>query len=140
MKYKNIVLGMLFFSLFCVYAKDSIAQEKVAGEVIKKEETKPFAELEPSRNITNIMPTAKQRKNNDEDEIEFSADSIESDNVEGVIIATGNVDIEYNNMFLRADKVVYDQADDIVTATGNVTLHRQTAVWFMQIMLLHQIK
>ena len=119
MKCKNIVIGVLFFSLCFAFASVSGAQEKVAGEIIKKEETKPFAEIEPAMNITNIMPTAKNKKN-DDDEIEFSADAMESDNANGVIVATGNVDIEYNNMFLKADKVVYDQADDIVTATGNV--------------------
>ena len=99
-------------------AGNIFAQEKVAGEVIKKEEKKPFAEMNPSFNVTKIMD--ENPKKADSDEVKFSADSMESDNNNGLITAIGNVDIEYNNMFLKADKVVYDQNEDRVTATGNV--------------------
>lgn len=52
----------------------------------------------------------------------LSADSMTFDRDLGLIIATGNVEIEYGGRSLLADKVTYNQKTDVVLADGNVSM------------------
>ncbi len=96
-------------------------REKVAGEPLKKESASPFAEVNPSQNITQIVSGPKY----DTDDIDFSADTMESDNKNGTVTASGNVEILYSTMKLNADKVIYNQKNDSISAVGNVRLSEE---------------
>lgn len=50
------------------------------------------------------------------------ADSIVYDPQHDLVIASGNVEVDYRDEYLRADKLTYNQHTDTVTADGNVTL------------------
>ncbi|MDR1693758.1 MAG: LPS assembly protein LptD [Lactobacillaceae bacterium] len=84
-------------------------------------ETPYKADLEPDINLTAIVSKPKDVavKNN---EIEFSADEIETDTGSGIIKAKGNVEIVRDDLILKADEIVYNQKEDIITANGNISL------------------
>ena len=50
------------------------------------------------------------------------ADQLNYDDVNRLVIASGNVEISQSGRVLLADKVTYNSLDDIVTAEGNITL------------------
>jgi len=52
----------------------------------------------------------------------FRADSVQHDRENGVILATGNVEITQGERTLLADSVSYNQRADRVTASGNVSI------------------
>ncbi|HEY9550359.1 MAG TPA: LPS assembly protein LptD [Kiloniellaceae bacterium] len=52
----------------------------------------------------------------------ITADELSYDDVNGVVVATGNVEITQAGRVLLADKVTYEINGDVVTAEGNVTL------------------
>jgi LPS-assembly protein len=58
--------------------------------------------------------------------LSFSADEVANDNELGIIKASGNVEILYNNQVLFADSISYNQRQDMVTASGNVSLLEPT--------------
>lgn len=51
-----------------------------------------------------------------------SADNLAYDRENGLVIATGSVEIVQGDYILRADRLIYDQTANTVTAEGNVTL------------------
>ncbi len=55
-------------------------------------------------------------------DINFSANQIEYDSVNGLIISTGDVTLYQDNTVLKADKVIFDRNSQKVTATGNISL------------------
>jgi len=120
--HKNLLKICIFLTVLICFAGSLRAKQKVAGEPLKKETTTPFAEVNPSQNITNIIETPKK----EDDEINFSADEMESDNFNGIVRASGNVEILYSTMKLNADTVEYNQKSDSVTASGNVRLTEES--------------
>lgn len=89
------------------------------------DKAKPYAELEPSYNITSFMdakpqPAAGVEK--ETDDIYFSADEMIDNKDMQTITAVGDVNIIRKDQTLKADKVIYNQKDDIVTAVGNVSI------------------
>lgn len=50
------------------------------------------------------------------------ADDVTYDKAQGIVTATGNVEIAQGERILLADKVTYDENTDKVSASGNVTL------------------
>lgn len=103
------------------------AQQKDAGAILRKEETKPFIEIDPTPNITGVMdfnsaPKDKNSVEEEEQDIYFSADEMQNDQKLSTITATGNVNIVRDNLTVQADKVIYNQKEDIITAVGNVIL------------------
>lgn len=117
--HKSIAKIFLLLTLVSGIVSGTVAaREKVAGEPRKKESTSPFAEINPSQNITQIVSGPKD----DADDIDFSADTMESDNKTGTVTASGNVEILYSTMKLNADKVIYNQKNDSISAVGNVSL------------------
>lgn len=57
---------------------------------------------------------------------ELSADSMTYDREMGIVVARGNVEIQYGTRSLLADQVTYNQKADIVTADGNVSMTDET--------------
>ena len=122
--HRKLLKGLLCCLIYVPFLSQNVGAEGVAGEFLKKDENKmsPHAEFEPSHNITDIAPAAKE----DDEDVEFSADSLESNSKENTITASGNVEILYNGLTLNADKVVYYQEDDRIVASGNVKLTEQS--------------
>lgn len=52
----------------------------------------------------------------------LTADEVIYDEVLGLVIARGRVEISQDDRLVRADQVTYDQRDGVVTASGNVVL------------------
>ena len=65
--------------------------------------------------------------------IYFSADEVEENSKTGVIVASGDVNINRNGVTLKADKLTYDRQNDILTAEGNVSImHTDGTVVFSE--------
>jgi LPS-assembly protein len=58
--------------------------------------------------------------------IHFLADEMSFDREKGIVTASGNVEIRYDDRTLRAESVSYDQNKDIASASGNVILVEPT--------------
>ena len=56
----------------------------------------------------------------------ITADQLSYDETNGLVIASGNVEISQSGRVLLADRVTYDIKADVVTAEGNVTLIEPT--------------
>ncbi|MBI3113361.1 MAG: LPS-assembly protein LptD, partial [Rhodospirillales bacterium] len=54
--------------------------------------------------------------------VQLSADEMRYDQEQGLVTASGNVEIIHGQRRLRADTVTYNQKTDIVSATGNISL------------------
>ena len=109
------VLTMLAFPL-------QAANEPEAGAIVRKDtEVTPKAEFSPG-NMTDIMPSLSENKKEEEPEIYFSADEMETDEANAVITAGGNVIVTRGNMELVCDRLWYDQKKDIIVAEGNAIL------------------
>lgn len=109
------VLTMLAFPL-------QAANEPEAGAIVRKDtEVTPKAEFSPG-NMTDIMPSLSENKKEEEPEIYFSADEMETDEANAVITAVGNVIVTRGNMELVCDRLWYDQKKDIIVAEGNAIL------------------
>lgn len=106
---------------FCVLALSVKAEETpVAGEIVKKPKSNPYAMIEPQENITDIMPQTNVGK--EEPDIYFVADELISNEKEQTLEALGDVVVKRETLTLYTDKLVYDQRRDTITATGNVRL------------------
>ncbi|MBO5441824.1 MAG: LPS-assembly protein LptD, partial [Alphaproteobacteria bacterium] len=96
------------------------ANEPYAGAIVRKESgITPKADFRPG-NMTDIMPSLQ--KSDEEQEIYFSADELETDEANGLIVAKGNVVVERGKMVLDADRLWYNQKRDVIVAEGNVVL------------------
>lgn len=115
---KKIPLMALIASLFLGFN----TQAQVAGEAVKEQSYSPHAMIEPQKNFSNFM----EIENNEEAEIDFSADDMEHNKELSTITATGNVHISRANLTVIADKVVYNQKEDLISAVGNVILIEET--------------
>ena len=119
---KEIFITLLLISVaYCVKAN---ANEPVAGEKIKHNETTPFFDIEPRRNITNIMPSTQNTQ--EEPDIYFVADELISNDKQKTLEANGNVVIRRANLTLYTDKLVYEQLTDNITAIGNVRMEEES--------------
>lgn len=95
--------------------------EPYAGAIVRKSSTTtPKAEFRPG-NMTDILPTASQAKEESE-EIYFSADELQTDEAAGKIIALGNVIVTRGELKLVCDRLWYDQEKDVIVAEGNAVL------------------
>lgn len=98
------------------------ANEPYAGAIVRKESgITPKADFRPG-NMTDIMPSLQKPEKNQDEEIYFSADELETDEVNGLVIAKGNVVVERGKMVLDADQLWYNQKRDVIVAEGNVVL------------------
>ncbi len=115
----------MFFSImvFCALCGSVKATEPIAGEMLKREETKPFFDVEPKRNLTDVMPSTD--KIEEEPDIYFEADELISNDNEKTLIAKGNVIIKRANLTLYTDKLVYEQLTDNIVAIGNVRMEEE---------------
>jgi len=114
-------IDVKFVCLFFAGISSVAYAVKEAGEFRKKETKTPHASFFVTNDITDIK-TTENTYNDAVEEIRFSAYEMTSDDEQGVITASGNVEIEYNNMRLKTDKLIYDQNSDLVTALGNVKM------------------
>ncbi len=119
---KNMILHIMFFCLMCNFA--FAGNEPVAGERLKKEKTTPYFEIEPKRNLTDVMPSTQQIQ--EEPDIYFEADELISDDKNKILEAKGNVIVKRANLTLYTDKLVYEQLTDNITAIGNVRLEEES--------------
>lgn len=119
-KISYIVACEVFFCANVVFAT-----EPIAGQMLKHEETTPYFDVEPNRNLTDILPSASSRENIEPD-IYFVADELTSNDKQKTLEAKGNVEIRRENMTLYTDKLVYYQNTDDIIAIGNVRLVEQS--------------
>ena len=95
--------------------------EPYAGAIVRKESgISPKSDFRPG-DMTNIMPEVKKSEDK-EQEIYFSADEMETNENEGLIVAKGNVVVIRNNLELTSDRLWYNQKKDVIKAEGNVIL------------------
>ncbi len=112
---KNVVV----LAVALISARDSYAVSE-AGEIQRKENSAPYAAVNMTQNITDISgPDVTDPI----EEINFSADELVNDDKNGVITASGKVEIIYNKMRLQTDKLIYNQKEDTVTAVDNVRMY-----------------
>lgn len=81
-------------------------------------------DAEPKLNMLDFSDVnkSKNKKTEEESEVYFSADELESDSTQKTITAIGNVEIIKENVSIQADKVLYNQETDTIEAFGNVVL------------------
>ncbi len=113
---------MAAFLLLSVNAQ--AVNEPHAGAIVRKDTVRsPKAEFSPG-NMTDIVPALNTKKKTAEEDMEiyFSADELEANEDNGVIMAKGNVVVTRGNLQLTADRMYYNQRSDVITAEGNVVL------------------
>ena len=99
------------------------ANEPVAGAIVRKDNAMtPQADFNPD-NLTNVVPVIDVKKENQE--IYFSADEMETDEKEAVIMAKGNVEVIRGDLVLTCDKLWYNQKEDKIVAQGNAVLKQE---------------
>jgi LPS-assembly protein len=76
--------------------------------------------LEPAR-AQNGSPTTSILKDTDKPVL-LSADEVTYDQENGLVVASGHVEISQNNKVLLADRVSYNERTRVVAADGNVSL------------------
>ena len=119
MKHNLVALSLL--GLFLCFGVNA-ANEPVAGAVLKSDTTvTPKADFNPA-NLTDIAPTLSGKKEEENPDIYFSADELETDENESLITASGNVVVTRGTLELTSDKLWYNQKKDIIVAEGNVVL------------------
>lgn len=117
MKIKSILTAGV---MICMAIAARAANEPYAGAIVHKEsDTTPKAEFHPG-NMTDIMPALE--KKSETGEVYFSADELDVDENDSIIMAHGNVIVTRGDMKLNADKLWYDQKKDKVVASGNVVV------------------
>ncbi len=62
----------------------------------------------------------------DEKAIHLAADEMSVDRENGIITATGNIEIGFDDRTLVADKITYNQNTNVVSASGNVAITEPT--------------
>lgn len=97
--------------------------EPYAGAIVHQDKAvSPKADFRPG-NMTDIMPVFNEKnKDKNDQEIYFSADELETDEVNSTIIAKGSVEVIRGKLKLRSDRLWYNQEKDEVVAEGNVVL------------------
>lgn len=114
----------LLSSIGCILTFAALAQSDESlilldtKRTIDEVQPKPKAKIEPRYNITNVLETPQVETT----DIYFNADSLENSSADGLVTATGAVEIVREDLTLRADKVTYNQNTDRITADGNVVL------------------
>ena len=112
---------VVLFAVFSFGINAMAINEPYAGAIVRKDSAfTPQADFNPG-NITDIMPSVK-KNDEKEQEIYFSADEMETDQNETMIVAKGNVIVTRGNLELRSDKIWYNQKKDTIVAEGNVVL------------------
>lgn len=99
------------------------ANEPYAGAIVRKDNSiSPQADFRPG-NVTDIMPSlSRKKKTEEEQEVYFSADELETDEDNEIIKASGNVEVVRGKFKLVSDTLWYDQKKDKVVAEGNVVV------------------
>lgn len=115
-KIKSVIFGALTFVFF---SSQAFAVTE-AGEFQHKEQHSPSAQMYVTNNIANLDVGGTTAE---VEEIKFSADEMSNDDKTGIITATGDVEIIYNQMRLLTDKLTYDQNKDVINAEGNVRMY-----------------
>ncbi len=80
-------------------------------------EVKPYVKPTPQKTA---KPLTKAEE--DKDQYLLSADEIQNDDPNGIVTASGAVEIHNNQKILKAEHVEYQQKIDVVKADGNVAL------------------
>lgn len=98
------------------------ANEPYAGSIVRKDNSiTPNADFNPS-NMTDIVPSLSAKNSDENQEIYFTADEMETDEANSVIMAKGNVVVTRGKLELTSDRLWYNQKEDKVVAEGNVVL------------------
>ncbi len=114
------ILSCLFLLFFIFPVK----AEPIAGELSQKSQEKtPFAYIEPSQDMTDILPVSLETKT--EPDIYFTADELTADEKQKTIEATGNVVISREDLTVYTDRIIYNQKNDTIKAIGHVQLHEK---------------
>lgn len=110
---------VLLVVLFNVQQSAAVTE---AGEKQERLKRNQGGSLYMTNNIVNFGATAEEMNEDEDEEINFSADELQNDDNADLITAIGNVEVEYNNMHLNADRLTYNQHTDVIEAEGNVRL------------------
>jgi len=117
MKLKSVLIAAV---MICAAIAVRASNEPYAGAIVhKKNEISPQATFHPG-NMTDIMPTLDKKPA--QQEVYFSADELEADENDSIILAHGNVIVTRGNLQINSDKLWYDQKKDKVIASGNVVI------------------
>lgn len=111
-----------------------IASASGTGDVTKEITSPELQVLEVKREETQLEEQSHKKANpllegaaySEKDPVELAADSIEYDEVSGIVSAIGNVEFMQSGRILRAEKVFYNLKQDQVNAVGNVVLNEVT--------------
>lgn len=119
MKFNPLIIAV-FISLFAFDAMG--ANEPYAGSIVRKDNSvTPKADFSPG-NMTDIVPSFNSKNKEENQEIYFTADEMETDEINSVIMAKGNVVVTRGKLELTSDRLWYNQKEDKVVAEGNVVL------------------
>ncbi|MFI3241138.1 MAG: LPS export ABC transporter permease LptF [Alphaproteobacteria bacterium] len=114
-KVKKMKFAVVMIALFFSFN----ANAQLVGEIANVTDAVPYAEINPTKNLTSFLDEKETKKSGD---VDFKADEIEHYKDLSTVVAMGNVQITKDNLVVYADKVVYNQKQDEITATGNVVL------------------
>lgn len=122
--YSRLFLLTAAISLFPTisFAADIAINNQDAGAILHKKETVPYAEINPTHDMTSVFEFNKNSSEEEDQDIYFSANEMQNDQKLNTITALGDVNIIRDNLTVKADKVIYNQRDDIITAVGNVVM------------------
>ncbi len=88
--------------------------------------------------VTTPAPAAERLSGVPGSQMLFSADAVQYDQDQDLVIAKGNVEISQNSEILLADMVTYNQRTDTVTASGHVSLMQPEGdIFFADYIQLH---
>lgn len=73
-----------------------------------------------------VQPTIQKGPYSQDDPVDLLADSVEYDEIAGLVSAVGNVELVQSGRILRAEKITYNLGQDKVNATGDVVLNEVT--------------
>ena len=113
---------IIFACVLCLAVSADAANEPYAGAIVHKENSyTPQADFNPGK-MTEAVPGLGKKKQEpeEEQEIYFSADELETDEANSIIKASGDVIVTRGKLTLNTDTLWYDQKADRVVAKGNV--------------------
>jgi LPS-assembly protein len=80
----------------------------------------------PLPQLSSPISSASKISQTSEPAVHFLADEMSFDQEQGIVIASGNVEVRYGQRVLVADRIEYDQNNDTASAIGNVALREPT--------------
>ena len=104
-----------------IYPVDNATTERPLGTLLREDGSPVVRPDAPApRNASPAAPT--EPAENDKKAIRLAADEMSVDRENGIITATGNIEVGFEERTLVADKITYNQKTNVVSASGNVAI------------------